>query len=182
MLLLADRNFYSYGLWSKAIASGAKLLWGIESNLHLPFEQRLADGSFISTVCGPAGRSDCLPYKVRVIEYCLKNNDNTAGEQQTGADVQRILTNICDAESAPAEDLAGLYHEKRKIESLFGEFKQNLYSSTIIRSKTPLLAEQEIWGLIILHFAVRKITAQAGWKHRPEQSGRRIPGISVLKS
>jgi hypothetical protein len=33
MLVMADRNFYSFKLWRKACASGAKLLWRVKSNL-----------------------------------------------------------------------------------------------------------------------------------------------------
>ena len=33
MLMLADRNFYSFKLWRIACASGAKLAWRVKSNL-----------------------------------------------------------------------------------------------------------------------------------------------------
>jgi hypothetical protein len=169
MLLMADRNFYGYGLWSKAIATGAKLLWRIKSNLRLPAEQRLPDGSYISTVYDSTNRANCLPYKVRVVEYCLKNKSNINDEHQVGVELYRLLTNIYDSELAPGTELAGLYHERWEIESLFGEFKKHiLCNSTVIRSKTPLLVEQELWGLIILHFAIRKIITQAAWKHKTD--------------
>src|SRR5699024_3846373 len=50
MLALADRNFYSFKLWQKADATCAKLLWRVKSNLKLPAQTRLADGSYLSTV------------------------------------------------------------------------------------------------------------------------------------
>ena len=46
MLVLADRNFYGFKLWRIACASGAKLAWRVKSNLKLPVEQTLPDGSF----------------------------------------------------------------------------------------------------------------------------------------
>lgn len=47
--MLADRNFYSFKLWQTACASGAKLAWRVASNLKLPLEQSLPDGSYLST-------------------------------------------------------------------------------------------------------------------------------------
>ena len=37
MLVMADRNFYSFKLWQAVCASGAKLLWRVKSNLGLHF-------------------------------------------------------------------------------------------------------------------------------------------------
>ncbi len=50
MLVLADRNFYGFKLWTVACGSGAKLAWRVKSNLKLPAEQVLSDGSYLSTV------------------------------------------------------------------------------------------------------------------------------------
>ncbi|MDR1111407.1 MAG: IS4 family transposase [Deltaproteobacteria bacterium] len=165
MLLLADRNFYGYNLWSKAISTGAKLLWRIKTNLNLPVEKMLDDGSYISTVYDSRNRAKCKPIKVRVIEYILNGNFQIS-DQSPGEKVYRLLTNMTDPKSGSAEELAKLYHERWEIETLFGEFKKSILGySTVVRSKTPLLVEQELWGLIIIHFAVRKLMAQAAWKH-----------------
>ena len=56
MLVLADRNFYGFKLWRTACASGAKLAWRVKSNLKLPVQQLLSDGSYLSAGFG-AGRS-----------------------------------------------------------------------------------------------------------------------------
>ena len=50
MLVLADRNFYSFKLWQATCATGAKLAWRVKSTLGLPVEQLLSDGSYLSTV------------------------------------------------------------------------------------------------------------------------------------
>ena len=49
MLVLADRNFYGFKLWRIACASGAMLAWRVKSNLKLPVDQVLPDGSYLST-------------------------------------------------------------------------------------------------------------------------------------
>ena len=36
-------------------------------------------------------------------------------------------------------------------------------ASTVLRSKTPELVEQELWGLLLAHFAIRQLMEQAAW-------------------
>src|SRR6185437_15198937 len=54
MLVLADRNFYSYALWNAAAATRADLLWRVKGSLHLPVVRELPDGSFLAHVNDPA--------------------------------------------------------------------------------------------------------------------------------
>ncbi len=50
MLCLADRQFFGYALWQRAAETGADLLWRVKSNLRLPRETVLPDGSYLSTI------------------------------------------------------------------------------------------------------------------------------------
>ena len=50
MLVLADRNFYSYQAWQQAVATGAHLLWRVTSTLTLPVLEGLPDGSYRSVL------------------------------------------------------------------------------------------------------------------------------------
>lgn len=160
MLLLADRNFYGFSLWRQAAGTGCKLLWRVKSNLKLPVEQRLPDGSYLSTVYDSKNHRRHEGQRVRVIEYMLSDN----GEPD--AMVYRLLSNIFDHESAPAVELAALYHERWEAENVFGEIKNQLYGyKTILRSKTPDLVRQEMWGLLMAHFAVRQLMSQAAMRH-----------------
>ena len=59
MLVLADRNFCGFKLWRIACAGGAKLAWRVKSNLGLPVQPPLADGSYLSTVFDSAKRAAC---------------------------------------------------------------------------------------------------------------------------
>jgi hypothetical protein len=164
MLLLADRGFYGYELWSKAVSAGVNLLWRIKANLQLPVEERLSDGSYLTRVYDSRNRSGCKPYQVRVIEYKLTDKQKKCADEQVGVEIYRIITNLLDPVLTPACELAQLYHERWEIETLFGELKKTLHSScSMIRSKTPILVEQEIWGLIIIHFAIRQIMAMAAF-------------------
>lgn len=158
MLVLADRNFYGFKLWRIACASGAKLGWRVKSNLKLPIEQMLPDGSYLSTVFDSEDRPRRAGQIVRVIDYTLQ--DSATPTQ----DSYRLVTNILDPAEAPALELAALYHERWEIEGVFDEFKTHLRAnSTVLRSKTPDLVLQELWGLLLAHFAIRQLMAQAAW-------------------
>jgi Insertion element 4 transposase N-terminal/Transposase DDE domain len=156
MLLLADRGFYSFKLWQLACETGAALLWRVASNIKLPRQQILPDGSYLSTIYDSTDTARKHGQTVRVIEYAL---DNSATPTQ---DSYRLLTNVLDASQASAQELAGLYHERWEIEGVFDEFKTHLRAnSTVLRSKTPDLVQQELWGLLLAHFAIRQLMAQA---------------------
>jgi len=159
MLLLADRNFYSFKLWQSVCATDAALLWRVTSNLKLPQQQVLPDGSYLSTIYDSADSARQHGQTVRVIEYELDDSATPTQERY------RLLTNLLDASEAPAEELAALYHERWEIEGVFDEFKTHLRAnSTVLRSKTPDLVQQELWGLLLAHFAIRQLMAQAAWE------------------
>jgi Insertion element 4 transposase N-terminal/Transposase DDE domain len=158
MLVLADRNFYGFKLWQTACASGARLAWRVKSNLKLPVEQMLPDGSYLSAVFDSADRARSAGQAVRVIDYTLE------GSATPVQDSYRLVTNLLDPAAAPALELAALYHERWEIEGVFDEFKTHLRAnSTVLRSKTPDLVQQELWGLLLAHFAIRQLMAQAAW-------------------
>lgn len=156
MLLLADRNFFGIGLWRQCCASGAKLLWRVSSTLKLQPLQLLEDGSYLSEVFEQSDSARRRGLPVRVIEYTLEQSATPTEERY------RLVTNILEPQQAPARDLAALYHERWEIESAFDEFKTHLRGhSTVVRSKTPELVLQEIWGLLLAHFAIRRLMWQA---------------------
>lgn len=157
MLVLADRNFYGFRLWQQADATGAKLLWRVKSTLKLPVERPLPDGSYLSTVHDSRDRKQCQT--VRVIDYTLEGSATSVEGHY------RLLTNLLDPGQADALELAALYHERWEIESVFDEFKTHLRAnSTVLRSKTPELVQQELWGLLMAHYAVRQLMAEAAWR------------------
>lgn len=156
MLVLADRNFYGFKLWTAACASGAKLAWRVKSNLRLPAEQVLSDGSYLSTVFDSADSQRRAGQIVRVIDYTLHDSATPAH------DSHRLVTNMLDPEQAPALELAALYHERWEIEGAFDELKTHLRGARIVlRSKTPELVRQEFYGLLMAHFAIRGLLHEA---------------------
>lgn len=159
MLVLADRGFYSFKLWSLACSSGAALLWRVASNIKLAAQEVLSDGSYLSTVFDSEDGARRHGRTVRVVEYALADSASPT------PDSYRLVTTLLDPEQAPALELAALYHERWEIEGVFDEFKTHLRAnSTVLRSKTPELVRQELWGLLLAHFAIRQLMAQAAWQ------------------
>ena len=160
MLCLADRGFFSAGMWSKATATGADLLWRVRKNILLPCHQRLPDGSYLSRLFPPPpdqrrSRPGAEGINVRVIEYRLEGVEGSEP-------LYRLVTTIQDQEKAPATELAALYHERWEIESSLDELKTHLRGARIVmRSKTPDLVRQEFYGLLMAHFAVRSLMHEA---------------------
>jgi len=157
MICLADRNFWSYDRWKRAIATGASHVWRAKKNLILPCEKRFRDGSFLSTVFPSPkdrrhGRNGIT---VRVVEYEIEGIDS-------GESLYRLITSILDPKEAPALELAALYHERWEIETAFDELKVHLRGrDVVLRSKTPELVNQELYGLFLAHFAVRGLMNEA---------------------
>jgi hypothetical protein len=157
MLCLADRNFFGFELWKKARATGADLLWRVKKNLRLPCEERLSDGSYLSTIyrTDKDRRRGRDGVRVRVIEYTL---DGVTDAEP----LYRLVTSILDPSQAPAQELAALYHERWEIETALDELKTHLRGSKIVlRSKTPDLVRQEFYGLMMTHFAIRGLMHEA---------------------
>lgn len=144
MLLLADRGYLGAALWRSAARSGADLLWRVRADTQLSPSQVLADGSFLSTFAGEPAR---------VVEYVLKEADG---------ELYRLLTTLRDPQAAPAAELAALYHERWEIETAYDEIKTHLLGRhPILRGKKPELVRQEIEGLMLAHYAVRRFLHEA---------------------
>lgn len=160
MLCLADRGFFSYGLWNRARAEGADLLWRVKTGWRLPMEQRLSDGSYLSHIYASA--RDRARQRggitIRVMEYQM---DGILDAEP----LYRLVTTVLDPAQAPAEELAALYLERWEIEGAFDELKTHLRGAKIVlRSKTPDLVRQEFYGLLLAHFAIRGLMHQAALK------------------
>ncbi len=163
MLCLADRYFLGFDLWRHAAATGAALVWRAKANQIFPVEKRYADGSYRSTL--RANRhcrsDDRTPIPVRVIEYTLPGVPDAEPSY-------RLVTTLRDPETAPAAELAALYHERWEIEGAFDELKTHLRGARIVlRSKTPELVRQEAYGLLLAHFAVRGLMHEAALAATP---------------
>lgn len=156
MLVLADRGFCGFPLWSRAAATGADLLWRALPSMKPRHVETLDDGSWLAELrpSGNAGRH-AEPLSIRVIDYTLDDgrpNDTT----------YRLFTTLVDPEAAPADELAAAYAQRWEIESTFDELKTHQRGRrAVLRSKSPDLVLQEIWGHLCCHYAIRTLMWEA---------------------
>jgi hypothetical protein len=132
----------------------------MKKNAVLPMEKRLEDGSYLRHIY-PSAYNRKMNRKgvaVRVVEYRLKGIPDAE-------DFYCLITTILNPGRAPAEQLAALYHDCWEIETAFGDLKTHLRGARIVlRSKTPELVLQEIYGLLMAHFAIRGLMHEAALK------------------
>ena len=176
MLLLADRNFYSFTDWTQASDTGADLLWRVGDTVKLPLVEKVGDGSYLSVVfasrVSPKVRAQILEAArsgddleefegrarlVRVVEYEVPDR---------GIDGQRelfcLLTTLLDARCAPAALLAAAYHERWEHESANAQAKVVLRGpGKVMRSQSPDMVYQELYGYLLTHYALTCLICQA---------------------
>jgi Insertion element 4 transposase N-terminal/Transposase DDE domain len=178
MMLTADRGFFSYALWRKAAATGADLLWRIRTDKSGPKPthlEDLRDGSWLAhlrqTHSAAARRAE--PILVRVIDYTIEDG-------RENSTTYRLFTTLLDPDEAPATDLAAAYAQRWEIELAFDELKTHQRGPrTVLRSKSPDLVLQEIWGHLCCHYAIRSLMAEAATHsgHDPD----RISFVAALR-
>jgi hypothetical protein len=168
MLLLCDAGFYSFELWSRAADTGAQLLWRLGDIMDLPIVRGCGDGSYLTLLYAPkvpasqrarllerARAGDELSYEedrrrariARVVEYDVP--DRGSGE------LICLLTTIKAPKQAPAALLADSYLHRWQHESANKEIKTQLRGpGKILRSKSPDMVRQEIYGYLLAHYAI----------------------------
>lgn len=172
MLVLADSGFYSWDLWHRFAGTGADLVWRVGASVSLELVRWLHDGSYLGLIYKPGlsavrrhairdtaaagGEVDStLAAIVRAVEYEVPDRNPTG-------DLIVVITTILDPYDVPALDLATAYHERWEEESALNEIKTELRGrGAVLRSKTPELVEQQIWGLLLAHYAIRALLVDA---------------------
>ena len=82
--------------------------------------------------------------------------------------MHRLVTTLLDPQQAPALELISLYHERWEIELVIAEVKvHQRLSPQPLRSKSPELLYQELYGLLLAHYAVRAWMHQSARPRRP---------------
>ena len=178
MLLLADRNFLGYPLWSAARSRGAHLLWRArQGKPQLPEQHRLPDGSYLSTLYDPADirrwRSNVRrnrnrghrPPKprpingitVRVIDAWI----SVTVDGTTRTERYRLVTSLLDPQLAPAEHLLALYARRWVAETGIRELKTVLLAGRALRGQTPIRALQELWAALTVYQTIRLLICRA---------------------
>jgi hypothetical protein len=170
MLVTADRGLFSYRLLTAIAAAGADFCVRVNSTPVLPVLEWLPDGSYRSYVADPKIRRipsvqarlasgalapDAMPgIPVRVVDYQLPGRGS--------GEIVTIVTSILDHQDAPAPDLAAAYHQRWEIELAFDEIKTHQRGpAAILRSRSPDMIVQELYALLLTHYAIRHLMTEA---------------------
>ena len=173
-LLIADRGFYNWPDWRAAAATGAALLWRVKADLRLPVLDLLPDGSYLSLVARPTlhdkARNTLIAaaragehldpgqaMRVRVIEYEIPDRDGDGS-----GELIALITTITDPALASAAELAQAYCERWEEETGNDQLKTCLRGpGSVLRSKSPDMVRQEIYGYLLTHYAISALICRA---------------------
>jgi Insertion element 4 transposase N-terminal/Transposase DDE domain len=176
MLLLWDRSFLSYTTVCQVLRREAQLLARIKQNLVFVPLKRLYDGSYLARFYAAQEfrRRDEGGILVRIIEYTFDDPGRPGSGQK-----HRLLTTLLDARQHPAKRLIVLYHERWEEELAIDELKTHQRQRPVLRSETPAGVVQEIYGLLLGHYVVRKLMVEAA--QQVEVSPRQLSFVATLK-
>jgi Insertion element 4 transposase N-terminal/Transposase DDE domain len=159
MLVMWDRGFHDFDMLVRARAHGAHALGRLPAHVKAKPVHRLSDGSYLAYLYP----SDYQRRKrgehvlVRIIEYTL-----TDPALPGYAEVHRLVTTLLDAEAYPAWEVACAYHERWEIEIVIDEVDTHQrLAGRPLRSLKPLGVIQELYGLLIAHYAIRYLMHEA---------------------
>jgi hypothetical protein len=163
MLLLGDRNFPSWKLWTECADTGAQLLWRVKASRLLPRIGTFTDGSWLAVLPKPGtgGRYGCW---VRVIEYTvtIAARDPGTGHVTYRTELFRLVTTILDPDLADAGELAACYRERWESENGYQEIKTfQRGPGVVLRSTEPDGVYQELYAYLITYQAIRTLMTRA---------------------
>ena len=159
MLVLWDRGFHDYEMIIATRRRNAHVLSRLPSHVKPQRLRTLPDGSVLAAL-RPSDyqrRKQGERLLVRVITYTI-TDPSLPGYGET----YRVLTTLLNPCQAHAHDLACAYHERWEIELVVDELDthQRLAGRTL-RSLKPVGVIQELYGLLLAHYAVRVLMHEA---------------------
>ena len=120
---------------------------------------------------GDPRRATHIP--VRVVEYTV-----TGSAEDREPEAFRLITTVLDPEDVTAAEIAAAYHERWEYEIALKEIEtQMLKAGSGLRSKSPELVRQELWGLLLAHYAIRSLMTEAA-----ESAGTDPDRLSFMRS
>ncbi|MVW87129.1 IS4 family transposase [Pseudomonas sp. PB101] len=163
-LTLFDRGFYSLGLLHQWQQAGTERHWLMPLKKGTQYEvvQRLGrQDAVVLLSTSPQARKQWpgLPERLtaRLLSKTVKGK------------VCQILTSMADPLRFPSDEIVDLYSQRWEIELGFREMKQTLLNSSYtLRSKTPEMVEQELWGVLLGYNLLR---------YQMVEMSRHCPGI-----
>lgn len=168
MLLIWDRNFFSYELWKTLNSRAIQVLARGKANLVLEPIQRLSEGSYLAKIYPSwyARQKDRDGIVVRVIKYTLDDPQRVGHQEE-----HTLLTNLLDEKLYPAHELICGYHQRWEHELVYDEQKthqdpRRATKPANLRSETPTGVVQELYALSLGHFVVRALMFAAAEREK----------------
>lgn len=161
MLIMWDRGFHNYAFFKKASLQKAHILARLPAQAQPTLLQPLADGSYLAWLQPSVTYKSRYPpgerLLVRVIDYTFSDPALPGyGERH------RLITTLLDPQAYPALELICLYHEPWEVETAIDELDTHQrLAGRPLRSKKPVGVLQELYGLLLAHYALRYLIHQA---------------------
>lgn len=159
MLLLWDRGFHDFDMVVAVRQRQAHVLSRLPAHVKPVPLRTLPDGSLLAYLLPSedARRRAGQRILVRVITYTI-----TDPALPGYGEVHRVITTLLNPRVAPAHAVACAYHERWEIEIVIDEIDthQRLVGRTL-RSLTPVGVIQELYGVLLAHYAVRTLMHEA---------------------
>ena len=162
MLVLLDRGLFAFDQVLCLRNRGAHVLCRLSEQCKPVRLRLLKDGSWLACIF-PAKTGSSQRHKdeerllVRLIEYTL-TDPALPGYNQRFV----LLTTLLDPDRYPARELAVAYHERWEVEVTLDEVETHLHlCDAPLRSKKPVGVLQEVYGLLLAHYAIRFLMHEA---------------------
>jgi hypothetical protein len=159
MLVMWDRGFHSYDMCARCRQREAHFLARVPAHVQLKPLRRLSDGSYLAYLMPSQYRRRKCGERllVRVIEYTI---DDPA--RPSHGEHHRLITSLLAERAYPAHALACAYHERWEIEITIDETDTHQRRPRQpLRSRTPVGVLQELYGLLLAHYAIRAVMHEA---------------------
>jgi len=159
MLVMWDCGFHAFEMVAGVVQRGGHVLSRLPDHVKPEWVRTLPDGSYLAYIYPSDYRRRQAGERllVRVIEYTLTDPALPHHGQR-----HRLITTLLDPELYPLLELVCGYHERWEVEIVIDEIDthQRLLDRPL-RSLKPVGVIQELYGLLIAHYAVRCLMHEA---------------------
>jgi len=171
---LADRGFFSMDRWIRFSARGAHLAWRVKNGAKsVPFKtiETLKDGSELVLLRESDSmlarrrrekKDKTLPRLPGTVARLVSFTITARTARRVKTTTIKVLTTLLDADAYPAREIAALYAERWQIEIAYLHLKKTVKGTgRVLRGRSPALARQEAWALLLVHNMTATLAARA---------------------
>ena len=174
ILNLADRGFFSMDRWIRFSGRGAHLAWRVKNGAKsVPFKtiQTLTDGSELvllresDSMLARRRRENgdkTLPRLPDTVARLISFTICARTARRVKTTTIKVLTTLLDPDAFPAREIAALYAERWQVEIAYLHLKKTVKGTgRVLRGRSPALARQETWALLLVHNMTATLAARA---------------------